>query len=158
MDEMKGEQLPAQIKTVWRTKALIDGVIWLVITIFLVSAWRLWGWPWWLAAVAGAATILHPGIHLVLIPYRYRFWRYLITPTAVYSRSGYIFRSEKAVPISRIQNVTLESGPLMQWQGLQEVQVQTASTTDTIAGVTKEVAAQLRDRIMQLAQEARDEG
>lgn len=155
---MKGEHLPAQIKTVWRTKALIDGAVWLAITIFLVVAWQLWHWPWWPAAITFAAAILHAGIHLVLIPYRYQFWRYLITPTAVYLRSGYIFRSEKAVPISRIQNVTLESGPIMQWQGLQEVQVQTASTTDSIAGVTQEVAAELRDRIMQLAQQARDEG
>lgn len=155
---MQGEHLPMQIKTVWRTRALIDGAIWLVATIFLIVAWRLWRWPGWLAAVTFAAAIMHPGVHLVLIPYRYRFWRYLITPTAVYLRSGYIYRSETAIPISRIQNVTLESGPLMQWQGLQEVQVQTASTTDSIAGVTKAVAAELRDRIMQLAQEARNEG
>jgi membrane protein YdbS with pleckstrin-like domain len=94
---------------------------------------------------------------LLLIPYRYRFWRYAITPGAVYLRSGYLFRQEEAIPIARIQNVTLEAGPLLQWQGLQSVQIQTASTTHHIAGVTRAVADQLRDQIMRLAKEARDD-
>lgn len=152
-----GEQLPPQIKRVWRLRALIDGAVWAVLTVALLVAWHFWHLPWWLALITAAFMILHPAVHFVLIPYRYQFWRYLITPTAVYVRSGYIFRKEEAVPISRIQNVTLEAGPLLQSQGLQSVKVQTASTEHEIAGVTRDVAGQLRDRIMQLAQEARDE-
>ena len=149
--------LPPQIKRVWRVRALIDGVIWLVIAIGLVVANHFWSWPLWLAVIAVGAAIVHAGAHLVLIPYRYRFWRYQITDTAVYLRSGFIFRKSTAIPITRIQNVTLEAGPLLQWQKLQTVKVQTASDADEIAGVTQDVADALREQIMRLAKEARDD-
>lgn len=152
-----GEPLPATIKWVWRISALIWGAIWLLVAIGLFVAHRLWQWPLWLAIAFAALAIVHVGIQHSLIPYRYRFGRYLITPTAVYLRSGFIFRKEEAVPISRIQNVTLEAGPLLQAKGLQSVQVETAATQHKIAGVTRDVAGQLRDRIMTLAQEARDD-
>ncbi|MFD1486150.1 PH domain-containing protein [Lacticaseibacillus baoqingensis] len=148
-------QLPHQIKTVWRARAAIDGIIWLAITAALLICHHLWQWPWWLAMIPLVAGILHVGSHLLLIPYRYRFWRYAITADAVYLRSGYLFRTEEAIPIARIQNVTLAAGPLLQWQSLQAVQVHTASTTHSIAGVTGAVADQLREQIMQLAKEAR---
>ncbi|WP_461214609.1 PH domain-containing protein [Lacticaseibacillus sp. GG6-2] len=151
------KQLPPQIKRVWRMRAVIDGAIWLVIAIGLAVANHFWHWPLWLAGIAVGAAVVHAGCHFVLIPYRYNFWRYQITATAVYLRSGFIFRKSTAIPITRIQNVTLEAGPLLQWQHLQAVQVQTASDKHEIAGVTLDVAAELRDKIMQLAKEARDD-
>lgn len=150
-------QLPPEIRTVWRMRALIDGAIWLVLAAGLGVAHQLWQTPLWLIAIPLAGAVLHTGTHLVLIPYRYAFWRYQITDSAVYLRSGYLFRKDEAIPINRIQNVTLTAGPLLQWQKLQAVAIQTASTTHTIAGVTLEVAAALREQIMQLALEARDD-
>ncbi|MCX2455828.1 PH domain-containing protein [Lacticaseibacillus nasuensis] len=152
-----GEQLPASIKQVWRLHAVIWGGVWLVIALGLTVAHGLWHWPLWLAGIFLAIGLLHPLLQFSFIPYRYAFGRYLITETAVYLRSGFVFRKEEAVPISRIQNVTLEAGPLLASKGLQEVQIETASTQHSIAGVTTAVAGQLRDRIMQLAQEARDD-
>ncbi len=150
-------QLPPQIKRVWQVRAAIDGVIWLIIALGLGVANHFWHWPLWLGFIAIGAAVLHAGCHFVLIPYRYNFWRYEITATAVYLRSGFLFRKSTAIPITRIQNVTLEAGPLLQWQQLQAVQVQTASDKHEIAGVTLEVANALREQIMQLAKEARDD-
>ncbi len=53
--------------------------------------------------------------------------------------------------------MTLEAGPLLQWQELQQVNIETASTAHVIDGVTRSVADQLRNQILQLAQEARNE-
>lgn len=53
--------------------------------------------------------------------------------------------------------MTLEAGPLLQWQYLQKVVVATSADSYEIDGVVPEVANRLRDRIMQLAREARDE-
>lgn len=91
------------------------------------------------------------------MPYRYRFLRYNITPTAVFLQKGFFFRKNEAIPIARIQNVTLEQGPLLRWQQLQQVNIETASTAHVIDGVTASVANQLRTQILKLAQEARDE-
>lgn len=150
-------QLPAQIKTVWRLRALIDGVIWAILAVGLIIAHLLWQWPWWLAAIVIGLGVLHVGGHLILIPYRYAFWRYQITADAVDLQRGFIFRKYEAIPISRIQNVTLEQGPLLRGQHLQSVKVQTAATTHEIAGVEEAVADALREQIMQLAKEARDD-
>lgn len=150
-------QLPVQIKRVWRLRALIDGGIWVIVAGALWLANHLWDWPWWLMAIALGLGVIHVSSHLVLIPYRYAFWRYQITPDDVVLQSGFIFRKTEAIPIARIQNVTLEQGPLLRGQHLQSVKVQTAATTHEIAGVEVSVADALREQIMQLAKEARDD-
>lgn len=151
------EQLPATIKQVWVIGALLNALGWLALAAALWVANSWWAWPLWLVAIALALAVLHPLVHLVLIPYRYAFWRYQITPDAVYLKKGAIFRKEEALPITRIQNVTLEAGPVLAHYHLQAVSIETASTKHEIDGVTPAVAAQLRDQIMQLAMEARDE-
>jgi membrane protein YdbS with pleckstrin-like domain len=37
-------QLPAQIKTVWRLRAMIDGLLWVILAVGLAS----WSKPYWL--------------------------------------------------------------------------------------------------------------
>ncbi|WP_461226056.1 PH domain-containing protein [Lacticaseibacillus suihuaensis] len=151
------EHLPQQIKQVWRIGAGLSLLWWLAVTVGLLVANHLWHWPLWLIAISLGLALLHPAIELALIPYRYAFWRFRITDTAVYLKEGAVFQKETAIPIRRIQNVTLEAGPILRAHGLQEVQIQTASTTDSLAGVTTAVANQLRDRILALAKEARDD-
>lgn len=152
-------QLPAQIKIVWRLRAMIDGLIWVILVVGLAVVKTLWliHMPWWPMIVVLGLGILHVGSHLILIPYRYAFWRYQISSNDVVLKSGFIFRKTEAIPIARIQNVTLEQGPLLRGQHLQSVKVQTAATTHEIAGVEESVADALREQIMQLAKEARDD-
>lgn len=151
------EQLPRQIKAVWRYSAWISGAVGLLISAGLWVASVYWHWWLWLWIAAIILSVLDVIVELALIPYRYAFWRYRITDNAVYLKNGVIFQHEIAVPISRIQNVTLAAGPLLQLNKLQSVTVETAASGYKIDGVTSDVADQLRDRIMVLAQGARDE-
>ncbi|MFB9769981.1 PH domain-containing protein [Lactiplantibacillus modestisalitolerans] len=150
------EQLPAAIKRVWLLSALISGVIGIGVTggLWLAHQWFNW-WPWLVWAGLGL-TILDVVVELGLIPYRYRFWRYQITTDAVYIKRGVIFQREIAIPISRIQNVTLSAGPLLQLKALKAVAVETAASSYDIEGVTPAVADRLRHQIIALAKEARD--
>ncbi|QVI34723.1 hypothetical protein BVJ53_12785 [Lacticaseibacillus chiayiensis] len=152
-----GQALPANIQTVWRFNALIWSVIFLIGGLLLLAASHFWHWPSWLGLGVIGLTVLQLIVRLALVPYRYRFLRYNITPTAVFLQKGFFFRKNEAIPITRIQNVTLEQGPLLRWQQLQQVNIETASTAHVIDGVTASVADQLRTRILKLAQEARDE-
>lgn len=151
------ERLPRTIKRVWIYGALLSGAVGLIITGGLWVAHLWWHWWGWLTMVALVLTVLDVIIELGLVPYRYAFWRYQITPLAVRLQSGVIFRKEVTVPISRIQNVTLAAGPFLQSVRLQSVTVETAASSYQIDGVTRAVASQLRDQIMTLAQEAQDE-
>ncbi|MGA3232159.1 PH domain-containing protein [Lactiplantibacillus pentosus] len=151
------EQLPKEIKHVWVASIVLSGGIGLLLTIGVWFGHLWWHWWWWLAVVVGGLTILDIMVELAMVPYRYAFWRYQITTDAVYLHHGVIMKRVIAIPIRRIQNVTLEAGPLLQWQHLQKVVVATSADSYEIDSVVPEVANRLRDRIMQLAREARDE-
>nr|WP_243681324.1 hypothetical protein [Lacticaseibacillus manihotivorans] len=55
-------QLPAQIQTVWRLRALIDGLLWVILAVGFFIAHLLWSWPWWLIAVALGLGLLHVAV------------------------------------------------------------------------------------------------
>lgn len=152
-----GHALPANIKFVWRADIFIWSFNFFVVGLLLLIASHFWHWPSWLGLGVIGLTVLQYIIRRVLVSYRYRFLRYNITPTAVFLQKGFFFRKNEAIPIARIQNVTLEQGPLLRWQQLQQVNIETASTAHVIDGVTASVANQLRTQILKLAQEARDE-
>ncbi|MFT8500537.1 MAG: PH domain-containing protein [Lacticaseibacillus paracasei] len=155
--EQTGQALPATIQRIWRASAALWALVLIIIGVGLISAWFFCHWSFWLWLGLIGIAIIQLLFRLALVPYRYRFWRYNITPTAVFLQKGFFFQKNEAIPISRIQNVTLEAGPLLQWQTLQQVNIETASTAHVIDGVTRPVADQLRNQILQLAQEARDE-
>lgn len=150
----KGQALPAKIKTVWRVSAGCSLLVGLVVTGGFMAAAKWWQWSpiFWLICVS--LTVLDVAIELALIPYRYRFWRYQISAQEVEIESGFFFHQQTAIPINRIQNVTLEAGPILQWQQLQTVSIETAATSHKIKSVLPETASQLKQQIMTLAMEA----
>lgn len=150
---IKGEALPLKIKTVWRLSALGSFIFGAVICGGLWAAVHFWNWWQWLAIVATIITVAEPLIELAIIPYRYRFWRYLITENAIQIESGFFFHRITAIPISRVQNVTLEAGPILQWQHLQTVNIETAATSHRIESVLPDTADQLKEQILALAME-----
>lgn len=120
-------------------------------TLWTVSAASAWIAPivaqvaWWLAAPVGAvwhvsaaaATIVLGGLHVAVVPtWRYRVHRWEVDDTAVYTRSGWWTQERRIAPITRIQTVDTERGPLERRLGLTTVTVTTASA----AGAVKIVA------------------
>ncbi|MEP7035446.1 MAG: PH domain-containing protein [Dermatophilaceae bacterium] len=66
--------------------------------------------------------------HLIVMPqWRYRVHRWEVTDNAVYTRSGWVTQERRIAPISRVQTVDTERGPLEQLFGLANVTVTTAS-------------------------------
>ncbi len=49
-----------------------------------------------------------------------------LTDRAIHMKSGYIFRVEKTIPLEKIQDLSLRTGPLLTAFGLASVQVETA--------------------------------
>jgi uncharacterized protein len=73
-------------------------------------------------------TVLLAATHLIVMPqWRYRVHRWEVTDNAVYTRSGWISQERRIAPISRVQTVDTERGPLEQLFGLANVTVTTAS-------------------------------
>jgi membrane protein YdbS with pleckstrin-like domain len=71
--------------------------------------------------------------HLLVMPrWRYRVHRWEATATAVYTRSGWFNQERRIAPLSRIQTVDTERGPLEQLFRLANVTVTTASAAGPV--------------------------
>jgi membrane protein YdbS with pleckstrin-like domain len=78
--------------------------------------------------IAIAVTGALAAAHLSVMPiWRYRVHRWEITPDVVYTQSGWFNRERRIAPVSRIQTVDTQRGPIEQLFGLSNVTVTTAS-------------------------------
>jgi len=160
MDKVK--RLPKSIKTIWRIHASIE---------FIVFALIMGGIGFIRLALPATAKgyfdlimiiILVIGMiifigSLFLVNYLWAFWTYYIDERQVQLHSGYFFRKQVIIPIARVQNVTLKQGPILRWKDLQKVIIVTASGRSEIDGINSEQADQLKETIMKLAQEAKND-
>ena len=106
----------------------------------------------WVHAIAAAATLLGIVLFVGVAPvWRYRVHRWDIDPKAVYTRTGWLVQEHRIAPISRVQTVDTERGPLDQLFGLANVTVTTASSAGAVrivaldSDVAERVVAQLTD-------------
>lgn len=160
MDKVK--QLPEQIKSIWRIRAVID----LLITLIIAVPFFVWSKvaptsvePWLsiISLVIAAFGVVDFLFQLAIIPYHYKFWTYYIDDRQVELHHGFFFRKQIIIPIARVQNVTLIQGPIIRLKQLQKVKVVTAAGSEDIAGLKQEEANELKELIMKLAKEARND-
>ncbi|MGB7447829.1 MAG: PH domain-containing protein [Ornithinimicrobium sp.] len=142
----------------WALKSLVGAVIqWFVVTALYVFAvpddWKVWAGP---VAVALVAISI---VELAVVPqWRYRVYRWEVTDTAIYTRSGWFTREQRIAPLSRVQTVDSERGPLMRLFRLSSITVTTASAAGpiTIDCLNSDVAARVVADLTEIT--ARTEG
>jgi len=125
----------------WQLRDLITVVVLLVpqVALEIVFGTR------WLAMT----SIVTAGVGLVYVlavpPLLFRIHRWEITDEAVYTLSGWLVREWRIAPISRVQTVDTQHGPLQQLLRLASVTVTTASAKGpvTIRGLDAADAAEL---------------
>jgi membrane protein YdbS with pleckstrin-like domain len=108
-------------------------------------------------ALLGATAVVGV-VHVLAMPqWRYRVHRWEVGPGAVYTRAGWLHQEARIAPISRIQTVDSERGPLEQLFGLANVTVTTASAAGPlkIHGLDHDTAQRLVDELTTAAQATR---
>jgi uncharacterized protein len=107
---------------------------------------------WWLNAAAAVLTVFCVVVFVGVVPlWRFRVHRWDVSPEAVYTRSGWLVQERRIVPISRVQTVDTERGPLDRLFGLANVTVTTASSAGAVriaaldSDVADRIVAQLTD-------------
>ena len=81
-----------------------------------------------LRVAALVVTLLFASAHLIVMPrWRYRVHRWEVTDNAVYTQSGWLSQERRIAPLSRVQTVDTDRGPLEQLFRLANVTVTTAS-------------------------------
>ncbi|MEU5863848.1 PH domain-containing protein [Nonomuraea sp. NPDC047529] len=85
-----------------------------------------------LGAAAGAFAVACLLVALVEPRAAYRVQRWEVTDEAVYVRQGWLTHTWKVAPMSRIQRVDTERGPVQRLFGLADVTVTTASSAGAV--------------------------
>lgn len=117
---------------------------WLVLLAAQVVWWLVGGGAW--HAYLLGATVLVAAAHLMVMPrWRYAVHRWEVAPHAVYTQSGWFTQEKRIAPISRIQTVDSERGPLERLFRLANVTVTTASASGPldIHGLDRDEALRL---------------
>ncbi len=139
----------------WRVRALGG---WLVVIAAQIAWLVLTDGHRGLHALALGATVLVAVAHAMVMPqWRYNVHRWEVAPQAVYTRAGWLYQESRIAPISRIQTVDSERGPLEQLFGLADVTVTTASAAGplSIEGLDRATAERLVDELTTAAQATR---
>ena len=113
-----------------------------------------WPIPPWHPQVL-VATVLLAAVHLAVMPrWRYRVHRWELAADAVYTRSGWWTQEWRIAPVSRIQTVDTERGPIGRLFRLTKVTVTTASAAGplVIDGLDEPVAARFASEVTAAAQ------
>ncbi|MCO1580977.1 PH domain-containing protein [Crossiella sp. SN42] len=144
-------QVSPQAKTWW---ALQSVIVWVFALIALVVTVLIWGVTiWW--SLAAAVVVVWAALDLIFVPrLRYRWNRWETTDQAVYTQTGWFSREWRIAPLSRVQTVDTERGPLQRALGLSTVTVTTASAAGAlkIEGLDKDVAAALVDQLVAITE------
>jgi membrane protein YdbS with pleckstrin-like domain len=126
-------------------------VAWLLSTDTRERSWHV---------VALAVTLVLAAAHVAVMPrWRYAVHRWEAAPHAVYTQSGWFDQERRIAPVSRIQTVDTERGPVEQLFGLTNVTVTTASAAGAlkINGLERETADRLVDDLTAATQVAPDD-
>ncbi|MET0965672.1 MAG: PH domain-containing protein [Nakamurella sp.] len=131
---------------------------WLIVIALQIVAWVLdWPIPPWHPQVL-AVTVLIAIAHLAVMPrLRYHVHRWELTEDAVYTRSGWLTQEWRIAPVTRIQTVDSERGPIGRLFKLTKVTVTTASAAGPLVvdGLDEQVAAQFATDVTTAAQASR---
>jgi len=102
----------------------------------------------------------------------YHFYRYELTDAGFRKELGVIFKKYVTIPYDRIQNVDIYRGILARILGLSDLNIQTAGMSATVGrfgvsgggaegrlpAVSREIAEQLRDELIQRARQIKNQG
>ncbi|NUO99894.1 MAG: PH domain-containing protein [Nonomuraea sp.] len=105
--------------------------------------------PLWLGVATGTFAAACLLVALAEPRASYRTQRWEVTDEAVYTREGWLTHTWKVAPMSRIQRVDTERGPVQRLFGLADVTVTTASSAGAvkITALDHELAADLAARL-----------
>ena len=113
-----------------------------------------------LRVAALVVTVLLAAAHLIVMPrWRYRVHRWELTDDAVYTRTGWWTQESRVAPLSRVQTVDTERGPIGRLFHLTKVTVTTASAAGplVIDGLDDDVGSNLTAAVTAAAQAVRDD-
>ena len=149
--EQPKTRLPQKAKIAWRISSIIFNLIMLAILIILnvvADYFNWWQWLQWVLLILVPLGIMYSLWDVTLSPYlMQKHWRYDIDDEFIKLKYGRLFESNELIPMTKVQSVLLEQGPILRWFGLYNIQINTMGTLHEIPGIPSDAAYILRDQI-----------
>lgn len=149
------ERISKEAIKVWRISSLFTYIFLIAISGALLWASYYFSWPKWLSVIFWVAVIFYPIASIWAIFIRpsllYRFWRYGLDEYFVRLKSGIITKSDIVVPMTKIQYVEANQGPIMRRYNLYSLTIGTLGSSHEIPALKEREAFKLRDLISEHA-------
>lgn len=132
--------------------SLMSGLVLSALATFL---WLVAGWSWaWIALIVFVVSTV---VQVIIAPRRARAIGYQLRDDDLLFRRGIMFQRFVSVPYGRMQLIDINRGPVGRMLGLADLKFVTAaaSTNVSIPGLPEGDAAELRDRLVELAESRR---
>ncbi|MBD7909281.1 PH domain-containing protein [Sporosarcina sp. Sa3CUA8] len=140
---------------VLRWGAAIGHVIMLMILgiFFAVSLYfSWWAWTRWITYWGAGLTLISAVWSIGLRPvYFHKHFRYEVTDEFLHIKSGAFHEHYELIPMSKIQAVSTNQGPILRRYGLYSLEIETMGSSHGIPALPKEVAIEVRNQIARCA-------
>ncbi|WP_217586164.1 PH domain-containing protein [Lentibacillus saliphilus] len=140
---------------VWRISNTITHLIIALIGIGLITAGYYYDWKNWIVIiffVLVTLDVLFAIWDIFIEPVlTQRYWRYDINAEFIQIKHGIFKIHHTIAPMTKVQYVTAQQGPLLRRYGLQTLEVGTMNTPIKIPALPKEEAIALRGQIAEYA-------
>ncbi|MBM7716560.1 PH domain-containing protein [Siminovitchia sp. FSL H7-0308] len=139
---------------VWIITEAIGNIIAFTILGILFYLDDRFSWKEWIGWILIGITVLLiiAFIWSLIEPFfLYKNWRYDVNEEFLQLKSGAINETHELIPMTKIQSVATEQGPILRKYGLYSVSVETMGSSHTIPALPKDVAVELRNQIAQYA-------
>jgi membrane protein YdbS with pleckstrin-like domain len=143
--------LPIEARTVFRLSSAIFYLIGLVITGGLVAASLYFDWPTWLQYTMYALLaidLIYSVIDIVVFQkWKQERFTYDVKPLEIRLHHGIITTHDVLIPMTKVQYVHAQQGPLLRKYGLQTITIGTAAGSHEIYAIEESFAKALREQI-----------
>ncbi|TCI22940.1 hypothetical protein EVJ33_04945 [Exiguobacterium sp. SL-10] len=143
--------LPIEARTVFRLSSAIFYLIGLVITGGLVAASLYFDWPTWLQYTMYALLaidLIYSVIDIVVFQkWKQERFTYDVKPLEIRLHHGIITTHDVLIPMTKVQYVHAQQGPLLRKYGLQTITIGTAAGSHDIYAIEESFAKTLREQI-----------
>ncbi|WP_214753343.1 PH domain-containing protein [Exiguobacterium sp. s16] len=143
--------LPIEARTVFRLSSAIFYLIGLVIIGGLVAAALYFDWPTWLQYTMYALLaidLIYSVIDIVVFQkWKQERFTYDVKPLEIRLHHGIITTHDVLIPMTKVQYVHAQQGPLLRKYGLQTITIGTAAGSHDIYAIEESFAKTLREQI-----------
>ncbi|RSL33758.1 hypothetical protein D7Z54_08685 [Salibacterium salarium] len=152
MRNMPRRNISEKAISVWRIRGAIDSCLYLLLLVGLFFIFSWYDIPMYYLYISSGVVILAGIWEIILLPHiRWKIWRYEVFEKEVELLRGIFIVKHTLIPMSRVQHVDTEQGPIYKKYGLTAVMISTAAGAHEIPALTEEVGTELRDQIAELA-------